>query len=342
MSISFRNDYGVLAHPRILEAISRHADEVHVPYGLDVHSKAAEALILDTFGCPKGEVHFLAGGTQSNLVLISYALRPYEGVISADTGHINVHEAAAIEGSGHKILAMPNVDGKLTPESIDECVRHCPDEHTVQPKMVYISNSTETGTIYRKAELVALRKICDERGLLLFIDGARLGAALTSLENDVEPSFLGEIADAFSIGGTKNGLLLGEALVVTNPALMPAFRRHIKNKGAMLAKGYLLGIEFEEAFKDGLYFELAKKTNQMAGMLKQGLMDLGLDLAPSPTNQIFVRADNSLAQAFIDAFGCELWERKGEETIVRFVTSFATKEEDIAEALGIVKGLLNR
>ncbi len=340
MAISFRNDYGVLAHPRILEAISRNLNDVQTPYGLDEHSKNAEALILKTFGAPKGQVHFLAGGTQTNLTLISYALRPYEAVISCTSGHINVHESAAVEGSGHKILAIAGKEGKIYPSDILDCLAKHPDEHTVKPAMVYISDSTEIGTIYSKQELLDLRKVCDDHGLTLFLDGARLGAALTCDENDVEPKLLGKLADAFYVGGTKNGLLLGEALVLVNPTLQDNFRRHIKNRGAMLAKGYLLGIEFEEAFKDGLYFELAKKTNEVATLLKEGLIALGLDVAPSPTNQIFVTVKQSLAKALIKEFGCELWEDLGEKATIRFVTSFATKEEEVEEALRIIKGLL--
>lgn len=339
MAVSFRNDYGVLAHPRYLEAIRRYEKQTHVPYGLDIHSHEAERLIRSVFGAEEADVHFLAGGTQTNLVLISYALRPYEAVISATTGHISVHESAAIEGTGHKVLAIEGKDGKLYPEAIRKCVALHPDEHTVKPKMVYISDSTETGTLYSKKELLDLRKVCDELNLLLYIDGARLGAALTADENDVEPSFLGKVADAFYIGGTKNGMLLGEALVLVNPDLKEDFRRHIKNRGAMLAKGYLIGIEFEEAFKDSFYFELSKKTNEMAALLKEGLLALGFVLGHSPTNQIFVSVPKPLAEALIEEFDCERWEEKENETLIRFVTSFATTEEDIRFAIKRIEEL---
>ncbi len=313
--------------------------EGQIAYGLDAHSAAAAKLILEAFSCPRAAVHFLSGGTQANLVFLSGVLKPYQGVIACSSGHINVHESAAIEGSGHKIFALPGKDGKLSGDDLRKALALNPDEHTVSLGAVYISDSTETGTIYGKAELLDLRQACDEFGLLLFIDGARLGSALTSGENDVEPALIAEVADGFTIGGTKNGLMLGEALVITNPSLQKGFRNHIKNKGAMLAKGYLVGAQFEEAFKDGLYFDLARKTNAMADALKEGFARLALEMAPSPTNQVFVRFEKAKALKIAEAFGCELWEDKGDALVLRFVTSFMTENSDVEEALSFISAL---
>ena len=337
---SFRNDYGQLAHPRILQALTQYGQETNIPYGLDYHSSNAAKAICAVFGCPNASVHFLAGGTQTNMVMISAALRPFEAVIAASSGHINVHETGAVEGAGHKIFTMPAKDGKLEAKEVAKAMALNTDEHMVKPKMVYISDSTETGTIYSKAELLELRKVCDQYGLYLFVDGARLGAALTSKENDVEPSFLGQVADCFYVGGTKNGLLYGEALVIVNPALAADFRYLIKNKGAMLAKGYGVGIMFEEAFRDGLYFELAKKTNEVADLLKRGFAKLGLSMLPSPTNQIFVSLPKDKALALIEEFGCEKWSEEGDEMTIRFVTSFCSKEKDVDDALSFIAGIL--
>lgn len=337
---SFRNDYGQLAHPRILEALCKYGLETNTPYGLDEHSKKAAHYIQDIFGCPNASVYFLAGGTQTNMVMISSALHSYEAVIAASSGHINVHETGAVEASGHKIIVVPGKDGKLKESEIRSAFALHGDEHMVKPKMVYISNSTETGTIYSKQELTELRKVCDELGLYLFIDGARLGSALTSPENDLDPAELGTLADCFYVGGTKNGLLYGEALVIVNPELDKDFRYVIKNKGAMLAKGYGLGIMFEEAFKDGLYFEVSRHTNAMARRLQDGLIQLGLDVAFSPTNQIFVTLDTDKAEALIREFSCERWSKDNEKETIRFVTSFVTKEKDVDDALSFIARLL--
>ena len=340
MSISFKNDYGQLAHPRILEALTRYGQQTNIPYGLDSHSENASRLILDIFDARQGKTFFLAGGTQTNMVFISSVLRPFQGVLSCVSGHINVHETAAVEGAGHKIYVVPGNGGKLYPQDIENAVKANVDEHMVQIKMVYISNSTEIGTIYSRQELLALRQACDKYGLYLFIDGARLGSALTSKANDVEPSLLGKVADAFYVGGTKNGLLYGEALVIVNPGLQTDFRYHIKHKGAMLAKGYGLGIQFEEAFKDGLYFEIAKKTNDMAALLREGCLGLGLDVGISPTNQIFITFPKEVAIALINEYGCEKWEEKEDKMTIRFVTSFMTTEEEVKEALLYIKNLI--
>ena len=264
----FTNDYSEIAHEKILKAILKERKEQYVGYGLDKHSKNAAKLILKRFAIKNGDVFFLSGGTQSNMAVISFLLKPYEAVLSCNTGHINVHETGSVEGSGHKIVLCQNKDGKITPEDIEKAVFIHNNEHMVKIKMVYISNSTETGTIYSLDELTKIKDTCNKLGLLLFIDGARLAIALTSLANDVSCKDIGKIADIFYVGGTKNGLLSGEAIVFKNKKMSEDFRYHIKNKGAMLAKGFVLGIQFERAFKDNLYFEIAKNANEMAMFIK--------------------------------------------------------------------------
>ena len=340
MKRMFRNDYSELADERILKALEKHLNEQHTAYGLDEHSNNAAEKIKEVFDVKNADVHFLAGGTQSNMTVISFFLRPYEAVISCDTGHINVHETGAVEASGHKIIQCKNTDGKLKAEDIEKVIKTHTNEHVVKPKMVYISNATESGTLYTKEELESIRCMCDKYSLYLFIDGARLGIALTSEACDYTPEFFGNIADIFYVGGTKNGLLIGEAIVIKNKELSTYFRYHIKNKGAMLAKGFLLGIQFEEAFKDGLYFELARKSNANAKYIKEELTKLNIDFAyDSPTNQQFIILPKEKAEKVINEFGCELWEEKEDKEIIRIVTSFATTKEDCDELIDYIKEL---
>ena len=339
MKRMFKNDYSELADERIIKAIEKHLNEQHTAYGLDEHSFNAKERINKIFGLKDADVHFLAGGTQSNMVTISYFLKPYEGVIACDTGHINTHETGAVEATGHKILPCKNIDGKIKVKDIEEIMQVHTNEHVIIPKMVYISNATESGTIYTKQELEEIRKICDKYSLYLFIDGARLGAALTSDRCDYTPEFFGNVADIFYVGGTKNGLLIGEAIVIKNKELAKHFRYHIKNKGAMLAKGFLLGIEFEEAFKDGLYFELAKRSNDPAKYIKEELSKNNIEFAyDSPTNQQFIILPNKKAEKVMKEFGCELWEDRGTNKVIRIVTSFNTIKEDCDE---LIKFIIN-
>lgn len=337
MKHKFTNDYSSLCHPRILKALNEIGEEQNIAYGLDKHSLKAEQYIKNIFDSKNGKVYFISGGTMTNLLFISYALRPYEAVISLETGHINVHETGAIEATGHKIITVKGNNGKIYPQDILDVLKKYKDEHMVKPRLVYISNATEIGTIYSKKELLDLSKVCKDNNLFFYIDGARLGSALTSKNNDVEPSLLGKVCDAFYVGGAKNGLLLGEALVINNPALQIDFRYHIKNKGAMISKGYLIGAVFEEAFKDHLYFDIAKATNEVADYLKEELNKLGINLLDSPTNQVFVRLNKKDAQLLIKEYGLELWEDLKEELIVRFVVSFTTKKEDVDELINFVK-----
>jgi threonine aldolase len=269
--ISFRNDYSEVAHPRIIEKLLECATQQNDGYGLDLHSRNAADSIRRWLGVD-ADIHFIPGGTQTNLLAISACLRPFECVISCDTGHVNVHETGAIEGTGHKVVTVPHMSGKLTPDGIRSAVEYHADEHMVKPRMVYLSNSTELGTIYTKAELTEIRKVCDELGLLLFLDGARLGSALTSVFNDLTLSDLAELCDLFYIGGTKNGAMFGEALVIVNPLLKPDFRYMIKNRGAMLAKGFVTGMQFEVLFEgeEPLYFALAEHANHR---MRDGAID---------------------------------------------------------------------
>ena len=337
----FRNDYSEICHDVVYKALLETKDEQNVGYGLDKHSLNASRMIQDLFKT-NGDVHFLVGGTQTNMTMISYILKDYEAVIGVSSAHINVHETGSIEGAGHKIITVKGENGKLYPSDVLEVLKNHTDEHMVKPKLVYISNSTEVGTVYKKEELVNLYRVCKENNLYLFIDGARLGVALTSRENDLAYSDISKYSDAFYIGGTKNGLMFGEALVIVNKDLKKDFRYEIKNKGAMLAKGFITGIQFEAIMKDGLYFEIAKNTNNVAYLLSELLAKLNLKLDKVETNQIFVRADQDLASFMISTFGCEKWSESDSTVTVRFVTSFKTTKEDVKNAYELIKEYLDK
>lgn len=336
----FRNDYSEICAPEIWESVQRGLAEQNVGYGLDAHSAHAEELIKKEFGLGEDSaVFFLAGGTQTNAVVLSYLLRPYESVICCDTGHINVHETGAVEGTGHKILTAKNDDGKLRASDVEKIVQKCTDEHVVLPKAVYISDATESGTTYEKAELIALRKVCEQYGLTLFLDGARLGSALTVEGSDVSAKDIGALCDVFYVGGTKNGAFLGEAVVFKDKKQSEHFRYHIKNRGAMLAKGFVLGIEFETLFENGLYYSLAKHANDCAKILRDGLKEIGVSLcSSSKTNQTFFQVATPLFEKLSKRYGLELWEKNGDGTVVaRAVCSFQTEKEDCAELLAFLK-----
>ena len=336
----FRNDYSEVADKNVIKALLRYADEQFVGYGLDEHSKNAEKLILDTFKIKNGEVFFVGGGTQANMLVISYLLKNYEAVIACDSGHINVHETGAVEGSGHKVLTCLNDDGKLKASDIDEIMNKHVDEHMVKPAMVYISLTTETGTLYTKKELLDIRKKCDKYKLTLFIDGARLGVALTIKNGDITPELVSKIADVFYVGGTKNGALFGEAIVFTNKNMCKDFRYHIKNKGAMFAKGYVIAIMFEELFKNNLYFKLASNSNTTAEYIRNGLNKLNIELfGNSNSNQIFVYTDKRLYDLLVNKYGCEYWGEFNNRQVVRIVTSFATTLKECKGLLEDIKRL---
>lgn len=337
--ILFNSDYTEGAHPRIMESLMKTNLEQTVGYGEDEYCEAARAAIRKACDAPDADVHFLVGGTQANFTVISSALRSFQGVICADSGHINVHETGAIEATGHKVLALPGTDGKITAKQVkDTYDLHWNDathEHMVQPKMVYISHPTELGTLYTKAELEALHEVCKECGLYLYLDGARMGYGLMAPGTDVTLADVARCCDVFYIGGTKVGALFGEAVVISNPALKPDFRYCIKQHGGMLAKGRLLGVQFLELFKDGLYYEVSKHAIDMAMLLKDGLTKKGYPFfKDSTTNQQFIIVEDTKLEEITKKYGVTYQERYDEtRSVIRLCTSWATKEENVKEFL---------
>jgi threonine aldolase len=340
---SFKNDYSEGAHPRILSALVESNLEQLDGYGEDIYTQEAVELIKKRIGLSSIDIHILAGGTQTNLIAISAFLRPHEAAIAASTGHILVHETGAIEATGHKVISIQTDDGKLKPSLIKEALIAHTDEHMVKPKLVYISNTTEIGSIYHKDELQAISSFCRENKLILFMDGARLGSALSSEENDLTLSDLGTLVDAFYIGGTKNGALIGEALVICRDSLKEDFRYHMKQKGALLAKGRLLGIQFLELFRDNLFFELAAHANKMAKLLKDEISKEGFKfLTHSPSNQIFPILPNRLINELQKKYSFYAWKKIDEDnSAVRLVTSWATKEDAITAFIEDMKDILH-
>lgn len=332
--IFFKNDYSEGALPEILEALQQTNLESTVGYGLDPYCAAAADKLRARFSCPGADIHFLTGGTQTNFTCISAFLRPWEAVIAPATAHIATHETGAVEARGHKVCTAPSDDGKLRPEQIRAIYAENQTwnvEHMVDPKLVYISNPTELGTLYTKAELQDLRQVCDELGLLLYLDGARLAAALTSRENDTSPEDYPALCDAFYVGGTKNGLLFGEALLIQNDALKPCFRHMIKQCGGMLAKGRLFGVQFGIWLEDDLWLRAARHANEMAERLTAGIAEKGYDfLAHSPTNQLFPIFPDELVEALARDFAFEYQAVLGDgRTAIRLVTSWATRLEAV-------------
>jgi threonine aldolase len=333
MRYNFMNDYNECAHERILEAIARANREQDDSYGLDSRCQNARALIQARLGGAGSDVHFLVGGTQANLTIIAASLKPYQGVVCAESGHINVHETGAIEATGHKVLALPTTNGKITAEQIAAHVAaHYADstaEHMVQPGMVYLSQPTEVGTVYTKDELRAISRVCLLYGMPLYVDGARLGNSFAAAGADVFLPELARYTSAFSIGGTKMGALFGEALVINDPALKKDFRYHIKQRGGMLAKGRLLGIQFETLFTDGLYDEIGRHAVALAQQIAEGVKAKGYSLfVDSPTNQVFPILPRELLKTLANDFGYAFWQTfDAESDVVRFCTSWATPTE---------------
>jgi threonine aldolase len=328
---SFRNDYSEGAHPHLLQALASASAEQNAGYGLDRHSLRAAELIRARLGGVDADVHFVSGGTQANLVAIASFLRPHQAVVAAHTGHVATHETGAIEATGHKVLTVPGEDGKLTPALVAAVLREHTDEHMVQPKLVYVSDSTEIGTIYPRDELQSLSKFCKEHGLLLFLDGARLGAALAAAGNDLSLADIAGCCDAFYIGGTKNGALAGEALVVCNRALKADLRYQIKQRGAMLAKGMFLGAQFEALFEGDLFLDLARHANAMAARVHEALSELGIAfLSDSPTNQLFPILPPAAVEALEARYEFHRWQTHADGGIaIRLVTSWATQPEAV-------------
>lgn len=333
----FRNDYGNGAHPIVMDALCKTNLELTAGYGTDAYCQRAVAQIRQLCKCDLADVHFLAGGTQVNKVAIGAFLRSWEGVITPETGHIQVHEAGAIEHNGHRLFAVSSQDGKLRPEQIHEvCRAYQKDETSPEPKLVYISNTTEFGTIYTKEELKAIREACDELGLYLYCDGARLGAALAV--SDADYADYAATCHAFTIGGTKNGLLFGEALVITEPALMPSFRRCMKQQGAMLAKGRLLGVQYCAILENDLYAQLGRQSVETAKLLTDGLKQRGIPLLiDSPSNQVFPVLPNELIEKLKEQVAFEYWSKVSDtHGCIRFVTAWHTAKEEVEQLLALL------
>lgn len=342
MKYSFKNDYSEGCHPRILEKLLETNLSQQNGYGLDEYCLTAAELIKKKINNPDAAVHFISGGTQANLIVISSMLRPHESVVSASTGHIFTNESGAIEATGHKVHGVLTTDGKLTPKDIQAVLDvHTNIPHQVKQKLVYISNSTEIGTIYSKKELTELSHYCREKNLWLFMDGARIGHALTAETNDLTLEDVAKLTDAFYLGGTKNGALIGEGVVINNKNLQEEFGFHIKQKGAMLAKGRLLGIQFLELLKDNLYFELANHANIQAMKIKKEFRNLGCDfLSETFTNQIFPILKYSQIEKLSKHFDFYVWRKIDEEkAAIRLITSWATEDEIVEKFIDEIKEL---
>ena len=332
--IYFRSDYSLGAHPKVMEALMETNMEHTDGYAEDRFSFETADMIREMIGRPDAHIHFLVGGTPTNTITIAAALRPYEGAISAASGHIYVHETGSVEATGHRVFAAPTEDGKLRPADIEKIMLLHEDEHTVIPKLVYITHPTENGGVYTKAELKALRECCDKHGLYLYMDGARLGTALTWPGNDVTLKDLPELTDAFYIGGTKIGTLFGEALVILNDDINDHFPYMVKRSCALLAKGRLIAIQLKallEGGEDSLYYQLSRHENQLAIKLAKGVQEKGYKLwIPHQTNQVFVIVDNDKIAQLEKDFFFYTWAPYDEtSSVIRLVISWGSTEEDV-------------
>ncbi|MEP3653393.1 MAG: aminotransferase class I/II-fold pyridoxal phosphate-dependent enzyme [Litorimonas sp.] len=329
---SFMDDYSEGCHPDILAAMAETNMSQQSAYGVDEYSNQARVLIHEHLKNAASEIFFVAGGTLANLTLMSSLLRSHEAIISVRRGHIATHETGAIEAVGHKIITVETPDGKLNPALVEAAVAaNSMAPHMAKPRLVYISNATETGRIYTKAELEALSKTCRELSLLLFLDGARLGVALASMDNDVTLSDIARLTDVFWIGGTKAGALIGEAIVINRPELAVDFRYHIKQRGALLAKGRLLGLQFRELFDKNLFVAASRHANSLATKLSEAIQSAGYELASgTQTNQVFPILPNKIVEKLEADFGFYRWETHGSDyTCIRLVTSWATPAEQV-------------
>ena len=344
--IYFDSDYLEGAHPHILELMQETNMVQTCGYGEDAYCEKARELIKEACQAPDALVQFLVGGTQANMTVISAALRPHQGVLCASSGHINVHETGAIESYGHKVLALPAKNGKITAAQVYQYVNtHRADpsfEHTVQPGMVYISHPTETGTSYTKAELTELSQVCRELGLYLYLDGARLAYGLAASDNDLDLPTIAKLCDVFYIGGTKCGALMGEAVVIRHPDLKKDFRYIIKQKGGMFAKGRLLGLQFIGLFENGLYEEVGRHTIKLADKIRNAIKELGIPFASvNTTNQIFVILEDRQIEILSKEFSMCFFERVDENhCVMRICTSWATKEENVDALIDALKAVV--
>ena len=336
MKYNFQNDYSEGAHPRIMDAMLATNSIQQIGYGEDAYCLEAADLIRQAIHNPQADVHLVVGGTQANLIVLASFLRPFESVIAVESGHISVHEAGAIEATGHKVHTVKGQAGKVTVPEIRAVNKEHYFEHMVKPRAVYISQSTEVGTIYSGDEIRAISAVCKELGLILYMDGARLGSALTSTATDISLPELAALVDVFYIGGTKNGALLGEAIVINNPSLKDSFRYVMKQKGALLSKGRILGIQFSELFRDNLFYDLARHANRMAGKLATGIAELGYTFrADSVTNQIFPIFPKPLIDKLAQEYGFYVWDEVSDtHSTIRLVTSWATPPQAVDDFLG--------
>ena len=344
--LSFASDYMEGAHPEILRRLAETNLEQTAGYGLDPHSEAARAAICRVCACPNAGIQFLVGGTQTNAVVIAGLLRPWQGVLAAQSGHIATHEAGAIEFTGHKVLPLPQTHGKLTAADVEAaCLTWRNDanhNHMVMPGMVYISQPTESGTLYSLAELTALSEVCRRYELPLYVDGARLAYALSAPQNDVSLADLARLADAFYIGGTKCGALFGEAVVLPDPERIPHFFTLIKQRGALLAKGRITGIQFEALFADTdgepLYLHIGDSAVALAAKLQDALLAKGYALPQrSPTNQVFVEMPDETLRRLSEHIEYSFWEKSApDRTVIRFATSWATRSETVEQLIDLL------
>ncbi len=338
----FASDYQEGAHPAILRRLEETSLQKSSGYGLDSFSDSAREKIRAACEALEADVFFLVGGTQANMTVIDAVLKPWQGVISANSGHVNTHEAGAIEFTGHKVLTLPHRDGKLSAEQILRCVRTWKEdgnrEHVVMPGMVYLSHPTEYGTLYSLCELESISSVCRAEGLSLYVDGARLAYALACPENDIRLPDLARLCDVFYIGGTKCGALFGEAVVFPKHDTVPHFFTLVKQHGALLAKGFVAGLQFETLFTDNLYEKIGENAIRTADLLRSALRDRGYDLpVPSPTNQIFVSLPDKKIAQLSDRVEMAYMERVDEtHTMMRFATSWATCEEDVRALIALL------
>lgn len=330
---SFRNDYSEGMHPSIIAALSATNLVQQDGYSEDSYCEQARDVIKKKIRQQNVDIHFVSGGTQANAIVTISALKSFEGVIAATTGHINVHETGAIEATGHKIILVASNDGKVKSSDVIAEIHRAEDHHMVRPGMVYISNSTELGTVYTKKELTVLSEVCRQNGLYLFLDGARLGSAFCSEKNDITLADLSVLTDVFYIGGTKNGAMMGEAIVITNNNLKKDFNYHLKQRGALLSKGRLMGIQFLELFKENLYFELAQHANLMAKKIANAIKGKGFSFLTEPvSNQLFPVFPNALIAKLSEKYEFYIWSKiEDEKSAVRLVTSWASIEAKVDE-----------
>lgn len=341
--LSFSSDYMEGAHPDILKRLMDTNMEKSAGYGLDEYTESAKEKIREACGAPDADVYFLTGGTQANATMIDAMLRSYQGVMAAKSGHISVHEAGAIEFGGHKVLTLPENNGKITAGSVESCINSYKmdenNEHTIMPGMVYISHPTEFGTLYSLDELKALSDVCHKNDIPLYLDGARLAYALACPENDVSLHDIASLCDVFYIGGTKCGALFGEAVVIPKKDFIPHIFTIIKQHGALLAKGRIAGIQFETLFTNDLYYKIGQNAIDTAGRIKAALAEYGYEFAfNSPTNQIFVRLSREKSEELSEKIEMGFWENIDDShVIMRIATSWATRQEDVDRLIEILK-----